>query len=125
MTRMGMMLAAVAVGGVLLTAGDARACACKGQESACKKAVEQAQAPKDTQAEQQASPEATAPVASEELHAAKCQCGSAADCTCKKGTCQCAKCQKPKRQVVEPLQGQTQAPRLHKARYDASAGLFL
>ena len=57
--------------------------------------------------------------------AAKCGCGSAADCTCKKGTCKCPRCKKPKRQVVEPLKGQTQAPRLHKARYDASAGLFI
>ncbi len=124
MTRMGMMLAAVTVAGVLLAAGDAQACACKGQESSCEKAAaEQAQAPRDTQAQQQATPEA--PAESQELHAAKCQCGSAADCTCKKGTCKCTKCQKPKRQVVEPLQGQTQAPRLHKARHDASAGLFI
>jgi len=124
MTRMGMLLLAVA--GVLLAAGDAQACACKGQESSCKKAAAAEQAPKDTQAPQQASPEATtAPEESQELHAAKCQCGSAADCTCKKGKCQCPRCQKPKRQVVEPLQGQTQAPRLPKARYDASAGLFI
>ena len=95
MARMGMMLAAVAVAGVLLAAGDAQACACKGQEASCEKAAaEQAQAPKDTQAPQQASPEATtAPGESQELHAAKCQCGSAADCTCKKGKCQCPKCQ--------------------------------
>jgi hypothetical protein len=119
MTRMGMMLAAVAVGGVLLAAGDAHACACKGQESSCK----QAAAAEQTQA-QPASPEASAPVESEALHAAKCQCGSAADCTCKKGTCKCGKCQKPKRQGVETLKGQTQAPRLHEARDDASAGLF-
>jgi hypothetical protein len=32
-----------------------------------------------------------------EAHAAKCQCGSAADCTCKKGTCECSKCKKPRR----------------------------
>jgi hypothetical protein len=122
MTRMGMMLAAVTVGGMLLAAGDAHACACKGQESSCEHAAaEQTQA---TQAPR-AAPEAQPQQAAEELHAAKCQCGSAADCTCKKGTCKCTRCQKPKRQVVEPLKGQTQAPRLHKAPHDASAGLFI
>lgn len=61
MKRIGMTLAAVLVGGVLLAPGEAK------------------KEPADA------------------LHAAKCQCGSAADCTCKKGTCECPKCKKPKR----------------------------
>jgi hypothetical protein len=109
MTRIGMTLAAVVAGGVLLVAGEAGAC--EGH----------------AQAKADAPPAAVEEKAEKapELHAAKCQCGSAADCTCKKGTCECPKCKKPKRDVVEPLREQTRAPQPRKARYDASAGLFM
>jgi hypothetical protein len=99
MKRIGMTLAAVLVGGVLLTTGEAKAC-----ES------HRAQADAPAQREK-AAPAEMAPAKvdpADALHAAKCQCGSAADCTCKKGTCECPKCKKPKRDVA-PL--------------DASAGL--
>ena len=49
----------------------------------------------------------------DEPHAARCQCGSAADCTCKKGTCECAKCKKP---------GREQAPVKAEATAAASPG---
>jgi len=58
------------------------------------------------------------------LIAGKCQCGSKADCTCKKGSCECSKC-KPKRQVMDALRGRPAELRLDEARYDASAGIFI
>ncbi|NVI97289.1 metallothionein [Myxococcus sp. AM009] len=59
------------------------------------------------------------------LMAAKCQCGSKADCTCKKGSCDCGKCKKPKRRVMDALRGQPANLKLDEARYDASAGIFI
>ncbi|MFP2913200.1 metallothionein [Pyxidicoccus sp. 3LFB2] len=59
------------------------------------------------------------------LIAGKCQCGSKADCTCKKGSCDCSKCQKPKRQVMDALRGRPAELKLQEARYDASAGIFI
>jgi hypothetical protein len=61
----------------------------------------------------------------DELLSAKCQCSSKADCTCKKGQCECARCKKPKRQVVDALREQTPALKLEDARNDASAGVFI
>lgn len=62
--------------------------------------------------------------AAPELHADKCSCSSAADCTCKKGKCDCKKCQKPRRQVVETLKGRRESPVAPQgARVDAGAGL--
>ncbi len=59
------------------------------------------------------------------LMAGKCQCGSKADCTCKKGSCECSKCHKPKRQVMDALRGRPAELKLDEARYDASAGIFI
>ncbi|AEI66035.1 hypothetical protein [Corallococcus macrosporus] len=59
------------------------------------------------------------------LMAAKCQCGSKADCTCKKGSCECRKCKKPRRQVMDALRGQPAELKLDEARNDASAGVFI
>ncbi|ATB46955.1 metallothionein [Corallococcus macrosporus] len=59
------------------------------------------------------------------LMAAKCQCGSKADCTCKKGSCECRKCKKAKRQVMDALRGQPAELKLDEARNDASAGVFI
>ncbi len=56
--------------------------------------------------------------------AARCQCGSAADCTCKKGTCECARCKKPRR-VVDALSDQAPPPKVQDARHDATAGVFI
>ena len=108
----------VLLGGVLLGTGEARAC--EGHATGAE-VVPEAVEP----AKQEASEKAGAVVEPGPLLTAKCQCGSAADCTCKKGTCECARCKKPKREVVAPLQGRsrTEAPR--KVRYGASAGVFL
>jgi hypothetical protein len=110
MTRIGMMLAVVGLGGVLLGTGEARACAAHATGEPSKK---------------EALAQAEAAVESDTLLTAKCQCSSAADCTCKKGSCECPKCKKPKRDVVESLQGQSRAPESRKVRDDASAGIFL
>ena len=111
MKRIGMTLAAVVVGGVLLTTSEAAAC--EGHRAKAEKAASKEVAPAKTDK-------------ADELHAAKCQCGSAADCTCKKGTCECARCKKPRREVVAPLKAEGQVPaQPKKARLDASAGLFI
>jgi hypothetical protein len=63
--------------------------------------------------------------AGQKLLAAKCSCGSKADCTCKKGQCKCSKC-KGRHDVLEALQQQggseAAAP---LARNDATAGVLL
>jgi hypothetical protein len=122
MKRIGMTLAAAVVGGVLWTSGDAAAC--EGHST-------KADAPPvavEPSPQQQATSGETAPAKTDkagELHAAKCQCGSAADCTCKKGTCECPKCKKPRHDVVAPLEAEGRASEVQKARLDASAGLFI
>jgi hypothetical protein len=104
MKRIGMTLAAAVVGGVLLTAGQAGACEShRVKADAVPAPVEPGQQEKAARAE-------PAPAKKDEggeLHAAKCRCSSAADCTCKKGSCECAKCKKPRQ------------------RLDASAGIFI
>lgn len=109
MKHIGMTLAAVVVGGVLLTAGDSKAC--EGHHA-------RADAPPTAEsgAKQAASAEA-APAKQDKtgaLHAAKCQCGSAADCTCKKGTCECAKCKRRQDEAV---------PQQEAARPEAPAAI--
>jgi hypothetical protein len=60
-----------------------------------------------------------------ELHAAKCGCGSAADCTCKKGSCECPRCKK-RQDVVPSLEAEGRAAREPRAvRLDASAGVLI
>ena len=121
MKRIGMTLAAVVVGGVLLTAAEARACERhRAKADAPPTAVEPGQ--------QEAASTETAPAKADtagEVHAAKCQCGSAADCTCKKGTCECPRCKKPKRDVVRPLEAEGRSPEVREERLDASAGIFI
>lgn len=74
---------------------------------------------------------ASAGAMSEEIDAAmagKCSCGGAADCTCKKGSCECAKCNKGHRKsepLYESLKGTRRVPGIENARYDASAGVFI
>jgi hypothetical protein len=97
MKRIGMMLA-VGVGGVLLTMGEAKACESHRARADAPSAVTPGP-------EEKAAPARTAPAKADEadeLHAAKCQCASAADCTCKRGTCECPKCKKPRRDAVPP-----------------------
>lgn len=113
MTRSFTVMAALAVGGVLLGAGEASAHAGHAEDAA--DAVPERKALKAMEGTEAVTPKL----------AAKCACSSAADCTCKKGTCKCPKCKKHHRDVVEALRGQPpeQAPRA--VRYDASAGLFI
>ena len=59
-----------------------------------------------------------------EVHAAKCSCGSAADCTCKKGSCECPKC-KRRQDVVPTLEAEGRAQQPREVRLDASAGVVI
>jgi membrane protein involved in colicin uptake len=149
MTRIATLVAAgLMAGGLLLAPGAAHACEAHARAAAeAKKSGAAAEAPK-ADAKKQAEPgkadakkadEAGAadPRASQRgeverpldaldaLIAGKCQCGSKADCTCKKGSCDCSKCQKPKRQVMDALRGRPAELKLEEARYDASAGIFI
>lgn len=57
---------------------------------------------------------------------ATCSCSSAADCTCKKGTCKCPKCgqHKAATKMFESLKPfDTKLP--NTARLDATAGVFI
>ncbi|GEM_PF-1743463 len=57
---------------------------------------------------------------------ATCACGSAADCTCKKGTCKCPKCGQHKNnaRMFESFKPQdTKLP--NTARLDATGGVFI
>lgn len=57
---------------------------------------------------------------------ATCSCSSAADCTCKKGTCKCPKCGQHKNhtRVFETLKPvDTKLP--NTARLDATGGVFI
>jgi hypothetical protein len=122
MKRIGLTVAALwLAGGVLLTPGVGHTC-----EAHRKGSTTQAAAPevkKDGAAQSRPAENPLQEV--DELLSAKCQCSSKADCTCKKGQCDCAKCKKPKRQVVDALREQTPALKLEDARYDASAGVFI
>src|SRR5690242_6743214 len=89
-----MRIALVVVwGGVMFAAGEAGAC-----EAHAAKARATAPVSADSRREDTA-PDAAAGKKDGvgEPHAAKCQCSSAADCTCKKGSCDCARC-KPRRE---------------------------
>ncbi|MCY1076506.1 metallothionein [Archangium lansingense] len=99
MKHIGMTLAAVVVGSVLLTAGQAGAC--EGHRAK----AEAVPAPVEPGKQEKAAQAETAPKQdkADELHSAKCRCSSAADCTCKKGSCECAKCKKPRQDVAAPL----------------------
>ncbi|NOJ78212.1 metallothionein [Myxococcus xanthus] len=122
MTRIGMWVAGgLMASGLLLAPGAAEACEAHRRPAPEAKATE-------------ATPKAVEPSTRgverpldvlDSLMAAKCQCGSKADCTCKKGSCDCSKCKKPKRQVMDALRGQPANLQLDEARYDASAGIFI
>lgn len=106
MLRIGSGLAALVAGAMLLVGAPSYACA---RERSCP-----------------CHHEATAAEAALE---AKCSCAGQADCTCKKGQCQCPKCgvrRTQRAQVVAPLKGHPDAlPAPSTARTDASAGGFI
>jgi hypothetical protein len=124
--------------GLLLAPGAASACEAHARAAAeAKKAQASKAEAKPAEAQQQqgtdtagtpsgARGEVERPLdALDSLMAGKCQCGSKADCTCKKGACECSKCHKPKRQVMDALRGRPAELKLDEARYDASAGIFI
>ncbi len=110
MKRFGVTVAALGIAGSVLLAPSVG--------HACERHERQAEAAS-------ASPEESPLREVDALLSAKCQCESAADCTCKKGQCECGKCKKPKRQVMDALREQRPTLRLEDARYDASAGIFI
>lgn len=129
MTRIATMVAAgLMTGGLLLAPGAARACEAHARPAEAPKAEakpsDTSPAAGDSRASQRV--EGERPLdALDALMAGKCQCGSKADCTCKKGACDCAKCKKPGRQVMDALRGRPAELKLQEARYDASAGIFI
>ncbi|NTX04128.1 metallothionein [Myxococcus sp. CA040A] len=137
MTRNATMVAAglLASGLLLLAPRAASACETHAQAAREKSAEAQKPSPDSASPEAAPAPEKARPTGGEvdrpldaldSLMAAKCQCGSKADCTCKKGSCECSKCQKPKRQVMDALRGRPAELKLDEARrYDASAGIFI
>jgi hypothetical protein len=120
MKHIGMTLAVV--GGVLLTAGQAGACeAHRAKAGTVPAPVESGKQETAAAAKQDTAKKDTA----DELHAAKCRCSSAADCTCKKGSCECPKCKKPRQDVVPALEAEGGTQEVRKVRLDASAGVFI
>jgi hypothetical protein len=122
--------------GLLLAPGAARACEAHAKPGASKAEAKAEAKPAEAPAAEQKADEAGKPSgargeverpldALDSLMAGKCQCGSKADCTCKKGSCECSKCHKPKRQVMDALRGRPAELKLDEARYDASAGIFI
>jgi hypothetical protein len=123
MKRIGLTVAALwLAGGVLLTPGVGRACEAHAKGGSTQAAAVP-EVKKDSAA--QARPAENPLKEVDELLSAKCQCGSKADCTCKKGQCECPRCNKPKRQVIDALREKTPPLKLEDARYDASAGVFI
>ncbi|ATB27256.1 metallothionein [Melittangium boletus] len=102
MRHIGMAVAVAALGGALLTAGGAEAC-----EHPRTEARPAPETPAASPAREDASGEKASAVenagAVDEPHAARCQCSSAADCTCRKGTCECPRCKKPRVEEGSPL----------------------
>lgn len=128
MMRIATMVAAgLMAGGLLLAPGSAHACEAHARAAAEAKKAEAAKAD-ETKAEtpSNARGEVERPLdALDSLIAGKCNCGSKADCTCKKGSCSCSKCQKSRHQVMDALRGRPAELKLQEARYDASAGIFI
>ncbi|HZI13878.1 MAG TPA: metallothionein [Myxococcus sp.] len=129
-------VAGLMAAGLLLAPGAARACEAHAKPGASKAEAKAEAKPAEAPAAEQKADEAGKPSgargeverpldALDSLMAGKCQCGSKADCTCKKGSCECSKCHKPKRQVMDALRGRPAELKLDEARYDASAGIFI
>lgn len=122
MKRIGMTVAALCMaGGVLLAPSVGHAC--EGHEHSASTQAPAPAAKRDGEPQARAAQSPLKEV--DELLTAKCSCGSKADCTCKKGQCECPKC-KGRHEVMDALSTQ-QAPamKIQDARYDASAGVFI
>lgn len=123
MKRIGLTVAALwMAGGLLLAPGVGHACE-KHAQGGATQAAAVPEVKKDSAAQTKPAERPLQEV--DELLSAKCQCSSKADCTCKKGQCECPRCNKPKRQVIDALREKTPALKLEDARYDASAGVFI
>lgn len=122
MKRIGMTVAALCMaGGVLLAPSVGHAC--EGHEHMAKTQAPTPPVKKDGESQARAAQSPLQEV--DELLAAKCQCSSKADCTCKKGQCECAKCKHGRHEVMDALRNQAPAQKIEDARYDASAGVFI
>jgi tryptophanyl-tRNA synthetase len=122
MKRIGMTVAALGLaGGLLLAPSVGQACERHRQASTTQASTPPEKKDSATQARPTQSPLKEV----DELLTAKCQCESKADCTCKKGQCECSKCKHGVRQVMDALREQKPALKLEDARYDASAGVFI
>ena len=138
MVRLGMMAAVLATAALL----GSNAEACERHAAAARAAANAptaaAQAPSPAAASEARTSVQALPLdarahealvqAGQKLLAAKCDCESKADCTCKKGQCKCSKC-RGRHDVVESLQEQgtpqaVDAP-AGSARNDATAGVLL
>ncbi|RKH57551.1 metallothionein [Corallococcus llansteffanensis] len=121
-----LMTAGLLLGGLCWVPATAHACEAHAKAAASSKA---AQTPAPTQATG-AKADESAPRPLEELDkvlTAKCSCGSKADCTCKRGKCECSKCsgRHAPGQVMDALRGRPATQELQEARNDASAGIFI
>ncbi|RKH72340.1 metallothionein [Corallococcus aberystwythensis] len=115
-----LMTAGLLLGGLWLVPVSAHACEAHAKAAASKGDAQQApEAKKD---------DAPRPLEElDQLLTAKCSCGSKADCTCKRGKCECSKCsgRHAPRQVMDALRGRPATQELQEARNDASAGIFI
>ncbi|MFP2901331.1 metallothionein [Corallococcus sp. 4LFB] len=119
-----LMTAGLLLGGLWLVPVSAHACEAHAKAAASKGTPRQARTPPPEAKQDQA------PRPLEELDqvlTAKCSCGSKADCTCKRGKCECSKCsgRHAPRQVMDALRGRPATQELQEARNDASAGIFI
>ncbi|RKH28494.1 metallothionein [Corallococcus praedator] len=120
------MTAGLLLGGLWLVPVPAHACEAHAKAKAASK--EAAKTPAPSQSPEAKPEEAPRPL--EELDrmlTAKCSCGSKADCTCKRGKCECSKCsgRHAPGQVMDALRGRPATQQLQEARNDASAGVFI
>jgi hypothetical protein len=122
MKRIGMTVAALwMASGVLVAPSVGHAC--EGHERAATAQQAPAEVKQDEAAQALTAQDPLREV--DELLSAKCQCSSKADCTCKKGKCECSRC-KGGRQVMDALRDEkSPALKLENARHDASAGVFI
>lgn len=149
MSRMNVLVSAVAAAAVLFTGAPAQACgdSCEcphgAKKTSAKKAAE-AKAPTSGEGADDAAhvvPAKTAPAANaagvlgpvDEILAATCSCKGAGDCTCKKGQCKCKKCSKhhqrngfQETRLIEPVNGVIRTLEVpQNARYDATGGVAI
>ncbi|MGE6759196.1 metallothionein [Corallococcus interemptor] len=117
-----LMTAGLLLGGLWLLPASAHACEAHAKAAASKGSAPQTPAP---EAKKDDAPRPLEEL--DQLLTAKCSCGSKADCTCKRGKCECSKCsgRHAPRQVTDALRGRPATQELQEARNDASAGIFI